>query len=156
MRSRSWSTPSGRWDSARPGRRRTTGSTPGRGPAGDPRERVRKPTNGHDVTWLELPENTGFGPANLPYGVFSTPGSAPRTGIAVGDHVLDLAAVTGDPAHASGSLNAFMALGPAAWGQLREQVAEWLTERRPRRLIEPHLLPRAGVHLHLPLEVADY
>jgi len=117
---------------------------------------VCKPTNGHDVTWLELPENTGFGPANLPYGVFSTPGSAPRTGIAVGDHVLDLAAVTGDPAHASGSLNAFMALGPAAWGQLREQVAEWLTESRHRRLIEPHLLPRADVHLHLPLEVADY
>ncbi|RBY85229.1 fumarylacetoacetase [Blastococcus sp. TF02A-26] len=107
-------------------------------------------------TWLELPAGTGFGLANLPYGVFSTPGTPPRTGIAVGDDVLDLAAATGDDVHATGSLNAFLARGPAAWRELRAQLTEWLTDDRYRARVEPHLLPRDGVTMHLPVEVADY
>jgi fumarylacetoacetase len=108
------------------------------------------------VTWLDLREDSGFGLANLPYGVFSTPGTAPRTGIAVGDHVLDLTAATGDPVHASGSLNAFMARGPEAWRRLRAQLTGWLTDESHRPEVEPHLLPRHDVDLHLPFEVADY
>jgi fumarylacetoacetase len=108
------------------------------------------------MTWLDLPENTGFGLANLPYGIFSTPGTAPRTGIAVGDAVLDLAALTGDPVHATGSLNAFLARGPAAWRELRERLTDQLTDAAHRPAVQPHLLPRAGVTLHLPVQVADY
>ncbi len=108
------------------------------------------------MTWLELPEDTGFGLANLPFGVFSTRGGRHRTGIAVGDAVLDLGGLTEDPVHLTGSLNEFMALGPRAWRELREQVTEWLTEPTHRRGVEPHLLPRDGVRLHLPFEVADY
>ena len=44
------------------------------------------------MSWLDLPADTPFGPANLPLGVYSTPGTAPRTGVAIGDLVLDLAA----------------------------------------------------------------
>ena len=29
------------------------------------------------MTWLDLPDDTGFGLDNLPYGVFSTAGTAP-------------------------------------------------------------------------------
>ena len=58
------------------------------------------------MTWLDLSPDTGFGLDNLPYGVFSTAGTAPRTGVAIGDHVLDVAAATGDDVHATGSLNA--------------------------------------------------
>ena len=107
-------------------------------------------------TWLDLPAGTGFGPDNLPYGVFSTPGTAPRTGVAIGDSVLDLAAATGDDVHATGSLNAFMARGPRAWADLRAQLTEWLTDEAHRAAVEPHLLPREAVTLHLPVEVADY
>ena len=107
-------------------------------------------------TWLDLPPGTGFGPDNLPYGVFSPGGGSPRTGIAIGEHVLDLAGVTGDPVHATGSLNAFMALGPAAWAALRAEVTDWLTDDRHRARVEPHLVPQTDVVLHLPIEVADY
>jgi fumarylacetoacetase len=107
-------------------------------------------------TWLDLSAGTGFGVANLPHGVFSTPGSTPRTGIAIGDAVLDLAAATGDPVHATGSLNAFLARGPAAWRELRARVTEWLTDEAHRARVVPHLLPRNEVALHLPVEVADY
>jgi fumarylacetoacetase len=108
------------------------------------------------VTWLDLPSDTGFGLANLPYGVFSTPGTTPRTGVRIGDAVLDLAGLTGDPAHATGSLNAVMALGPTAWQELREQVTGWLSDDAHRAGVQPHLVPLADVELHLPFEVADY
>jgi fumarylacetoacetase len=108
------------------------------------------------MTWLDLPPDTGFGPANLPFGIFSTDGGARRTGIAVGNHVLDLAGVTGDPLHATGSLNAFLALGPAAWAAMRAEITDRLTDGRHRARVEPHLVPLADVELHLPVEVADY
>ncbi|SFK52307.1 fumarylacetoacetase [Geodermatophilus ruber] len=108
------------------------------------------------MSWLDLPAGTGFGPENLPFGVFSTPGTAPRTGVAIGDSVLDLAAATADPVHATGSLNAFMAQGPQAWAALRQQLTRWFTDQRHRGSVEPHLMPRADVTMHLPVEVADY
>ena len=108
------------------------------------------------MSWLDLPSDTGFGVDNLPYGVFSTAGSAPRSGVAVGDQVLDLAGLTGDPIHRTGSLNAFMAQGPTAWRSLREQLTTWLTDDAHRDRVSPHLLERRDVRLHLPFEVADY
>ncbi|BCJ45839.1 fumarylacetoacetase [Actinoplanes ianthinogenes] len=127
------------------------------------------------MTWLDLPSDTGFGLANLPYGIFSparatahdpSPGAAttrgpahpgaPRTGVAIGDHVLDLAGLTGDPVHATGSLNAFMARGPESWASTRAMITAWLTDPAHRERVEPHLIPRSSVTLHLPIEVADY
>jgi fumarylacetoacetase len=106
-------------------------------------------------SWLPVAD-TGFGLGNLPYGIFSVAGSSPRTGVAIGTLVLDLAAATGDPVHASGSLNAFMARGPQAWAAVRAQLREWFTDDRHRPVLERHLIPRSGVTLHLPVEVADY
>ncbi|WP_369137451.1 fumarylacetoacetase [Modestobacter versicolor] len=108
------------------------------------------------MSWLPVAADSGFGLDNLPYGVFSTPGTAPRTGVAVGDQVLDLAAATGDDVHATGSLNAFMARGPSAWAAVRRQLQERLGDPAHRATVEPHLLPRADVTLQLPVEVADY
>jgi fumarylacetoacetase len=108
------------------------------------------------MTWLDLPADTGFGLDNLPYGVFSTGDGPRRTGIAVGDSVLDLDGLTEDPVHRTGSLNAFLALGPRAWTGVRTQVTEWLTDESHRGTVERHLLPRDEVTLHLPVEIADY
>ncbi|MCW2533284.1 MAG: fahA [Blastococcus sp.] len=108
------------------------------------------------MSWLDVPAGTGFGIGNLPYGVFSTPGTLLRTGVAIGDHVLDLAAATGDPVHATGRLNDLMARGPAAWRELRRRLTGWLTDESHRTDIEPHLLPREEVTLNLPIEVPDY
>ena len=107
-------------------------------------------------TWLDLRPDTGFGIGNLPYGVFSASGSGPRTGVAIGDLVVDLHAVTGDDVHGTGSLNAFMARGPRAWQALRTDLITWLTDPTHRARIEPHLMPRGEVTMHLPIEVADY
>ncbi|MGY1802487.1 fumarylacetoacetase [Blastococcus sp. SYSU D00922] len=109
------------------------------------------------MTWVDLPEGTGFGIGNLPLGVFlggGRPGF--RHGVRVGDLVLDLFGVTGLPVHRTGTLDPFLAAGPGAWRDLREQVTEWLTDERHRARVEPHLLPIDAVRLFRPIGVANF
>jgi fumarylacetoacetase len=109
-----------------------------------------------------VPEGSHFPVQNLPYGVFARPGQAPRVGVAIGDHVLDLAGLAqagllaGPGWFAAPSLNAFMAAGPAAWHPARARLTELLADPRHRDLVEPHLERQAAVELRLPFEVADY
>ena len=108
------------------------------------------------MTWLDLPPDTGFGLDNLPLGIFSTPGGGPRTGVRIGDLVLDLWAYGHDPDHATGSLNALLARGPERWAELRLDLRNVLTDEASRAAVEPFLVPLRDVHMHLPFEVADY
>ena len=114
------------------------------------------------MTWLDLPTDHPFGLGNLPYGIFSTPGTATRVGTRIGDHVLDLgpcAEQAGMESYAvwlRPSLNAFLAQGRPAWTAAREWVVEVLTNPSRRDCVEPHLLPVDQVTMHLPIEVADY
>ncbi|MGY2075187.1 fumarylacetoacetase [Blastococcus sp. SYSU DS0828] len=111
------------------------------------------------ATWLELPDGTGFGPENLPYGVFSTEPDGPRRiGVAIGDSVLDVSRldVPAADALAAPTLNALMSRGRETWNALRSRLQELLADPAHRAAVEPHLLPRAEVTLHLPFDVADY
>jgi fumarylacetoacetase len=96
-----------------------------------------------------------FSPANLPYGVFSRAGGPRRVGVALGDDVLDVAAVvTGELAAFVDApvLNPLLAAGRPAWRRLRERLQELVGTDAVR----PHLVPRAEVELHLPFDVGDY
>ncbi|MFC4003584.1 fumarylacetoacetase [Prauserella oleivorans] len=104
------------------------------------------------MTRIDIPEGSLFGLANLPYGVFSTPGTAPRVGVRVADSVVDLAATLGDDVFAQPSLNAFMAQGRLRWEEVRRQVTELVSGDLPDDAVHPV----SGVTLHLPVEVADY
>jgi len=108
------------------------------------------------MTWLDLPPDTGFGLDNLPLGVFATAGGDPRTGVRVGEAVLDLWEFTHDAAHATGSLNAFLARGPERWARLRADLQLYLTDEAYRGVTEPLLVPVDQVTMHLPFEVADF
>ncbi|WP_371782526.1 fumarylacetoacetase [Streptosporangium subroseum] len=96
-----------------------------------------------------------WGLENLPYGVFSrNEGEIPRVGVRYGDHVVDLAGALHDEVFATGSLNAFLSRGPAAWRDTRAVVQNKLST--DQAAVEPHLIPLDQVTLHLPIEVADY
>jgi fumarylacetoacetase len=113
-------------------------------------------------TWVPVPADTAFGIHALPYGVFSTADEEPRVGVAIGDHVLDLAPLAavenldGGHVFSQPTLNPFMALGPRAWAAVRGWIRELLGEEPHRDLVEPHLVPFADVTLHMPFDVADY
>jgi fumarylacetoacetase len=107
-------------------------------------------------TWVPVPPDSDFPPENLPYGVFSRPGTAPGVGVAIGDQVLDLGAALDDAVFAQPRLNAFLRQGPSRWREVRERVTGLISDSRHRSAVEPHLVPREQVTLHLPFDVADY
>jgi len=109
---------------------------------------------------------------NLPLGVFSTGGSAPRAGVAIGEHIFDLqvaleaglfdgAARSAVEATHGGLLNAFFDLGREARVALRSRLLELFSEGSSHRgAIEAQgakLLPLAAdCQLHLPARISDY
>jgi fumarylacetoacetase len=92
---------------------------------------------------------SGWGIGHLPYGVFSVGGDERRVGVRFEDTVLDLYAVLGDEAFATGSLNAFMARGREAWDTTRAELQRQITHGATG-------VSLSGVDLHLPFEVGDY
>ncbi|WP_067139958.1 fumarylacetoacetase [Microtetraspora malaysiensis] len=109
-------------------------------------------------SWVPGADESLFGLDNLPYGVFSRQGEAPRVGVRVGDHVLDLAPVLDDEVFAAPSLNPFLARGRTAWQETRARLQAILAAEAGgnRAAVEPHLVPLDQVTMHLPVEVADY
>lgn len=101
----------------------------------------------------------------LPCGVFSTAGEEPRCGGAIGDHVLDVAAleeegllVLTDSALLDVPFwNEVMAAGPEVWGALRARLMAVLAQGSDDRVVvEPFLFRLAHVTLHLPFLVSEY
>ncbi|GAB3210158.1 fumarylacetoacetate hydrolase [Marinactinospora thermotolerans DSM 45154] len=106
-------------------------------------------------SWVPGADTTGFGADNLPYGVFSRGGGAPRVGVRIGEFVLDLAGTLGDPEFCVSSLAPFMARGSTAWRATRAKIGGMLTSDSGRARAEPHLVPLADVTLHPPFEITD-
>ena len=102
---------------------------------------------------------------NLPLGVFSPLAGAPRGGIAIGDHILDLRALhqaelLDEEAQAALAgcvgpvLNPFLAMGAGPRRALRDAVSALLQEGSDERW---HLLHRAADCLmYLPAHIGDY
>ncbi|WP_095077758.1 fumarylacetoacetase [Pseudomonas sp. Irchel s3h17] len=117
-------------------------------------------------------DHADFPLQNLPLGVFSTQGSAPRSGVAIGEHIFDLeaaleaglfdgAARTAVEATRGGQLNAFFDLGRGARVALRERLLELFAEGSTLHgKIEAQgakLLPLAtDCQMHLPAKINDY
>ena len=93
----------------------------------------------------------GYGSRNLPYGV----DGAGHVVVAYHQNVIDLSQLThldvGPECWTSGSLNAFMELGPDAWRRTQMQIQKHLAD-----LPGSALRPMDEVQLVLPWEVADY
>ena len=102
------------------------------------------PTTSPDLrSWVESANDprSEFPIQNLPFGVFTRKGSSEpaRVGVAIGDSVLDLAAlhdaklfeatpVDDENVFARDALNDFMAMGRKAWRATRERVSDLLSE----------------------------
>lgn len=97
-----------------------------------------------------------FGLHNLPYGVYSVSGSAPRVATRYGDHVIDLGVLLGDEeVFGRSSLNAFMSQGHEQWVAVRDALVDALGGHLVGIPVEA-VHDVATVTMHLPFEVADY
>ena len=108
-------------------------------------------------SWLDSANDpaTDFPIQNLPFGVFRRKGSKeqPRGGVAIGDQVLDLAAVglkTGP------NLNKLAAAGRPAWRQLRQVLSLGLADESRAKRFSRCLVPMNKAELFLPVAVGDY
>jgi len=113
-----------------------------------------------------------FAIQNLPYAEFRTRAGQGglRGGVAIGDQVLDLAALhaaavlqgasqVACAVAAQDTLNAFMQLGPDAWRALRHAVFALLhTDASPaqQQAVQRCLVPQAEVVYGLPTRIGDY
>ncbi|UWQ14515.1 fumarylacetoacetase [Aliiroseovarius sp. M344] len=117
-------------------------------------------------SWVDSANSaeTPFPLNNLPYGVFSTAGSEPRCGVAIGDMILDVTALedeyfeySAEPVFTSGMWNEFMDLGSEVWAEFRSKLNEMLAEGSPYQSeIEEHLVPMADAELLMPFAVSEY
>jgi fumarylacetoacetase len=125
-------------------------------------------------SWLASANAPGadFPLQNLPFAVFRRAGSAEafRGGVALGDQVIDLEALALLPvltglaqqaamACAQTTLNAFMALGPAAWQALRHGLfaaCEEAASAADRLNLDACLVPQNAVEYTVPTRIGDY
>src|ERR1700741_238911 len=118
------------------------------------RKTVPNPTNDPKLrSFIPVDPSSDFPIQNLPYGVFSARGLAPRVGVAIGGCVPDLWEREKEGRSAFGeigvfsqpSLNAFMALGPKVWSKTRARISELLRHDHPELRDNDELRKRALV-----------
>ena len=127
-------------------------------------------------SWVESANDAAsdFPIQNLPFGVFRRIGAdeEPRVGVAIGDHIVDVAALreeglfkgTAFTAALScdvPALNSLMALGGEYAHALRWRLSELLDAEGPttdaeRELIERSLVKMDAAELEMPVDVGDY
>jgi fumarylacetoacetase len=126
----------------------------------------------HDVarrSWLTSANAPGcdFPIQNLPFGAFRPRGDGadPMVGVAIGDQILDVAAIApfidgsareAAAACASPHLNGLMALGPQAWSALRRALSRLLSEPGERARVEKFLTPMAQAELFVPARIGNF
>ncbi|THG11735.1 hypothetical protein TEA_003914 [Camellia sinensis var. sinensis] len=124
-------------------------------------------------SFIEVHPDSHFPIQNLPFGVFKPePASDPRLGVAIGDHVLDLAAISSaglfdGPVLKSSdcfiqpNLNKFLGLGRPAWKEARATIQKLLSSTEPAlrdnaSLRQKALVPMDKVEMLVPIAIGDY
>ena len=99
---------------------------------------------------------------NLPFAIFSRKGEAPRPGVAIGDHILDLSAMRALMPRELGSvalgrhLNGLFALPLPQRRALRRAISTLLSDDSHRSAVAPALVDAADCTMHLPAAIGDY
>ena len=98
---------------------------------------------------------TDFPIQNLPFGIYRRKNSKepPRAGVAIGDQILDLAALG---LKIGPTLNSLAALGPPKRRQLRKEISRLLSSPGNRKRASRYLMPQKQAQLFLPVEIGDY
>ena len=113
---------------------------------------------------INIPENSDFSIHNIPFGIFSTADRSPRAGVAIGDHILDLAAVAeldvfdfNTAVLEKDTLNDFISLGKAITKKVRIDIQLWLKDEASILAGKPELFVlQSEASMHMPVAIGDY
>ena len=113
---------------------------------------------------IDIPDDSDFSIYNIPFGIFSTTDRTPRVGVAIGAHILDLAAVAelgvfdfDTSVLYQSVLNDFIALGKRITAKVRTDVQGWIQDDSSPIAGHPQLfVKQSDAQMHLPVQVGDY
>ena len=107
------------------------------------------------TSWVESANDprSDFPIQNLPFGIFRTKNTARRGGVAIGDQILDLAALGIDTGP---DLNRFAAAGPRVWREVRKGISKFLAVRNYKKNLAKHLVSMKKAELFVPVAIGDY
>ncbi|KAJ5164348.1 Fumarylacetoacetase [Penicillium coprophilum] len=129
------------------------------------------------ASWLQIPKNSPFSLANIPFGIISTQSTPKAAAIAIGDHALNLSAFASSggfsqlPAiekhlavFSQPTLNDFAALGRPVHREVREYLQNiFRADTKFPQLLKDNaslqqsaLLPLSQITNHLPMQIGDY
>ena len=110
------------------------------------------------TSWVAGAQGHGDFPIqNLPFGTFSPPNEAPRPGMAIGDSIIELEALTAAGLIHAAPTQLFQVLAmPALRKSLRQQMSQLLSDTRYHEAALPYLHAAADCTLHLPVTIGDY
>jgi fumarylacetoacetase len=141
---------------------------------------VAQTTRADLKSWVESANDgqTDFPIQNLPFGVFSNGSNGARVGVAIGDWIVDLAALEaaraisvpysvidddGNPKSVfrQGRLNDFVEMGRPVWSSVRNQLSSLLsadvdTLRDNAELRESVMVRQSDAEMHLPFDIPGY
>lgn len=135
-----------------------------------------KPNNPDLISFIEVPREGSFPIQNLPYGVFqrkAVPLPFPHVGVAIGDQILDLTVLESrnlltlpeggarDKIFDQGCLNPLMALPPAHWSAIRNQISVLLRHDNPTLrdnapVRQEAFIAQRDATMMLPVRIGDY
>ena len=113
---------------------------------------------------IDIPENSDFSIHNIPFGIFSTQDRSPRIGVAIGEHILDLAAVAeldvfdfNTALLEKDTLNDFISLGKEITTRVRKKIQHWIKDDNSVLAGKPELfVKQSEAQMHIPVAVGDY
>lgn len=126
------------------------------------------------ASWIDIRDDSDFSLQNLPYGSFSTKSLDKRIGVAIGDWVLDIKALSQhgvfDDLHFNvevlqkSTLNAFAALEKKYHLAVREKLQQLLRKdtnlahvlKDNKVMYNKTVIPMTEVQMHLPMDIGDY
>ncbi len=120
------------------------------------------------MSWVDVPAGSDFPVENLPFGVVKPldQTAAPTVAVAIGDDVLDMAALAEaglldgldlpPDTFAGPTLNPFLVVGPEVWSATRKRLTDLLTDPAHERAVRPALRPATAVENLLPIQVGDF
>lgn len=117
-------------------------------------------------TWLTIATDSDFSIHNLPFGIFDPGDGHPRAGIAIGDHIVDLAAAAENgllgkkryfkKLFEQPVLNDFIAEDKTVTNRVRRKIQAWLCQPQAPENAARILVERQHVQMHMPIRVGDY
>ncbi len=122
-------------------------------------------------SWIEVPTNSDFPIQNLPFGIFKTNNSDARVGVAIGDKIVDLKALSSmgylknlpyeASDYSSDKLNPILKKGKESLRKLRNRISELLQESNNElqgnsEHISQVIYDQSSSTMLLPVQVGDY